>query len=174
MAGSLSKMWLISSNPRPDPRTSCICINNNWRAVVFRFHSFCGKAGKRPKDKRKIPLRKFSFLTTILWDSTHPTVVIVTKAHQKPSPLPLINDLGNSSGLYHVSLTKQNVKKKSYQCSSKTPYSVIMNVQDNLSGGGFVRERPKSISQFSSLSLFCFVSLGDTNLRFMNACTVNV
>ena len=38
--------------------------------------------------------------------NTYPTVVIVTKAHQNPSPLPLTKDLGNSSGLYHVSYSK--------------------------------------------------------------------
>lgn len=42
---------------------------------------------------------------------TYPTVVIVTNAHQKPSPLPLIKDRGNSSGLYHVSCGKINRKK---------------------------------------------------------------
>jgi len=59
---------------------------------------------------------------------------MVTKAHQKPSPLPLINDLGNSSGLYHVSLTEQKAKIKLYHCRPKPPYKVIINAQDILSG----------------------------------------
>lgn len=35
--------------------------------------------------------------------STHPTVVMVTKAHQKPSQVPLINGRGNSSGFFRRS-----------------------------------------------------------------------
>lgn len=40
---------------------------------------------------------------------THPTVVIVTNAHQKPSHVPLMKGLGNSSGFLRRScITKIN------------------------------------------------------------------
>ena len=43
------------------------------------------------------------FDNEIIKHCTHSTVVMVTNACLKPSPLPLMNNLGNSSGLYHVS-----------------------------------------------------------------------
>ena len=83
---------------------------------------------------------------------TYPTVVMETKAHQKPSNGPRRKDLGNSRTLNHVSYVKKTLSVKRFKAM---PYFNTLNPRLGMPGrcqGNRVTDKTHKLS-FSSLFL---------------------